>query len=120
VNHHSQTIHSKSRPGVQLPGLAAFGVLVASRRSELGLSLRQLGDASGVNYTWLSRIEKGEIRALPGVEAFVGLARTLDTSVAELLICAGVEPSIVLPQNPQSLSSCGSGVTIVSASEVMS
>lgn len=75
----------------------SLSAVIAAQRRELGLSLRQLGDASGVNFSWLSRIENGQARVLPSVDALIGLAASLQLSVAELLIRSGVDPTVVLP-----------------------
>lgn len=82
---------------LRVPDISSLASLIADQRRELGLSLRQLGEQSGVNFSWLSRIENGQARVLPSVDAFIGLATSLQLSVAELLIRSGVDPSVVLP-----------------------
>jgi len=77
--------------------METLSVVIAAQRRELGLSLRQLGNASGVNFSWLSRIENGQARVLPSVDALMGLASSLQLSVSELLIRSGADPTVVLP-----------------------
>ena len=43
--------------------LARIGRTIAERRKELGLSVRELGARTGVNYTTLSLIENGKLNA---------------------------------------------------------
>ena len=43
--------------------LARIGRTIAERRKALGLSVRQLGSRTGVNYTTLSLIENGKLNA---------------------------------------------------------
>lgn len=89
-----------------------LSAVISAQRRELGLSLRQLGDASGVNFSWLSRIENGQARVLPSVDALIGLASSLQLSVAELLIRSGVDPAVVLPTESRARKlRAGSGVT---------
>ena len=43
--------------------LASIGRTIAERRKALGLSVRELGAKTGVNYTTLSLIENGKLNA---------------------------------------------------------
>ena len=43
--------------------MARIGRNIAERRKELGLSVRELGARTGVNYTTLSLIENGKLNA---------------------------------------------------------
>ena len=43
--------------------LARIGRTIAERRKALGLSVRELGARTGVNYTTLSLIENGKLNA---------------------------------------------------------
>ena len=43
--------------------LMRIGRTIAERRKELGLSVRELGARTGVNYTTLSLIENGKLNA---------------------------------------------------------
>lgn len=43
--------------------LARIGRTIAERRKTLGLSVRELGARTGVNYTTLSLIENGKLNA---------------------------------------------------------
>jgi transcriptional regulator with XRE-family HTH domain len=71
--------------------------MISTHRLKSGLSLRKLGEDTGVSFSWLSKLESGKATELPKGQTLVSLARALNVSVAELLIAAGVEPSVVLP-----------------------
>ena len=43
--------------------LVRIGRIIAERRKALGLSVRELGSRTGVNYTTLSLIENGKLNA---------------------------------------------------------
>jgi transcriptional regulator with XRE-family HTH domain len=43
--------------------LEIFGAIIRQARIAKGLTLRQVGDAAGVGYNKLSRIERGEVDA---------------------------------------------------------
>ena len=43
--------------------MARIGRTIAERRKELGISVRELGARTGVNYTTLSLIENGKLNA---------------------------------------------------------
>lgn len=79
---------------VAINGLAAY---IGVRRHELGLSLRQLEAASGISFSWLSKLETRHSRDLPTGATLVALARSLETTVSELLIAANVDVMTVLP-----------------------
>lgn len=54
--------------------------LVKERRAELGLSLARVVGACGdpeLNVSWLSRLEHGQVREIPGRERLAALARGL-------------------------------------------
>jgi transcriptional regulator with XRE-family HTH domain len=63
--------------------LAAFGEVVRMRREELGMDRRELAEASGISYSYLSAIESGQ--KLPSGTYQTMLADTLQISPTELL-----------------------------------
>jgi transcriptional regulator with XRE-family HTH domain len=65
-----------------------FGDKVRNRRLELGFSLRRLANDSGLDYTYLSKIERG-INPPPSEEAIKRLADSLYIDRDELLSSAG-------------------------------
>jgi transcriptional regulator with XRE-family HTH domain len=64
------------------PGAEQFGRLLAARRHELGLSPRDLADASGLSYPYVSQLETGY--RLPSHKALAALARALRMAPNEL------------------------------------
>lgn len=72
-----------------------LAALVASRRAELGLSLRALQERSGVHYSHVSKLESGDDGA--GVSALAGLSHGLELPLSELLAKAGVSANLGLP-----------------------
>jgi len=67
--------------------LAAFGRNVAKFRTERGFSQDKLAEASTLDRTYLSGIERG-VRN-PGIKVVIRLARSLSVSIDQL--CAGVD-----------------------------
>jgi transcriptional regulator with XRE-family HTH domain len=65
-----------------------LGDAIRKAREDKGLSQRQLGKASGVDYSNISRIENGE-RSAPDVATLQRLARTLDVDVEDFYALAG-------------------------------
>jgi transcriptional regulator with XRE-family HTH domain len=65
------------------PALDEFGRRVRQRRTELGLTLEQVHDASGVHYVYLSGLERG-LRN-PSVLTVVKLAGALQVDPGELV-----------------------------------
>ncbi len=59
-----------------------LGRFLEHRREELGLTRRQLADASGVSYPYISKIESGERE--PALKAIRKLAPVLDVRPEEL------------------------------------
>jgi transcriptional regulator with XRE-family HTH domain len=59
-----------------------LGRFVGDRRAELGLSRKELADASGLSYPYVSQIETGERE--PALKAMRGLAAALDVPVEQL------------------------------------
>ena len=64
------------------PGAEAFGRRITARREELGLSRRDLVEASGLSYPYVSQLETGY--RLPSHKALAALAEALELSPSEL------------------------------------
>lgn len=64
-----------------------LGILIRQRRLELGLSLRDIEDLTGLSRANLSRVESGDSGLRP--EALGGLSRALETPLADLYEAAG-------------------------------
>jgi transcriptional regulator with XRE-family HTH domain len=64
------------------PGAEAFGRRLKARREELGLSRRDLVEASGLSYPYVSQLETGY--RLPSHSALAALAQALELSPSEL------------------------------------
>ena len=67
---------------------AELGRLIRDRRSELGLSVRQLAEQAEMNFATLSRIEQGQFAA-PGPDKLARIAEALRISTADLFVLAG-------------------------------
>lgn|SRR5262249_8854617 len=65
-----------------------LGDHVRSLREAKGLSIRGLAATAGVDFSWLSRLERGLI-ASPDPRSLYRLARVLDIEVADLYQAAG-------------------------------
>ena len=64
------------------PGAEAFGRRLKARREELGLSRRDLVEASGLSYPYVSQLETGY--RLPSHKALAALAEALELDPSEL------------------------------------
>jgi transcriptional regulator with XRE-family HTH domain len=64
-----------------------LGALIRQRRLELGLSLRDIEELTGLSRANLSRVESGDSGLRP--EALGGLSRALQTPLADLYEAAG-------------------------------
>jgi transcriptional regulator with XRE-family HTH domain len=64
------------------PGAEEFGRRIKARREELGLSRRDLVEASGLSYPYVSQLETGY--RLPSHKALAALAAALELSPSEL------------------------------------
>ena len=64
------------------PGAEEFGRRIKARREELGLSRRDLVEASGLSYPYVSQLETGY--RLPAHKALAALAEALEMSPTEL------------------------------------
>ena len=69
-----------------------FGERVRQRRKELGLSQRALAEGSGIDFTYLSKIENGRMEP-PSEDVIRRIAVTLDAEADELILLAGKFPS---------------------------
>ncbi|QIL81198.1 helix-turn-helix transcriptional regulator [Diaphorobacter sp. HDW4A] len=77
----SHEISSPAEPDVQ------FGLAVRSRRSQLGITLDQLAEASGVSPGALSRVERGLLGA--SLRNALAIARGLGCELGELIQSEG-------------------------------
>ena len=71
------------RATVTDPHAVAFGARVRARRTKLGLTQEQLAERSGLHFTYVSSVERGERNVT--LRTIVRLADALDTTAAELL-----------------------------------
>lgn len=69
-----------------------FGQRLRQLRQGKSLTLRQLGEAVGVDFTYLSKIENGKAGYLPGAETIRSLAEVLGADALELLQLADKVP----------------------------
>lgn len=78
-----------------------FSRILKQLRSESGLGIKRLAPELGVNYTYLSKLEKGGIR--PSEEVVERIAHYFNYDRDTLLLAAGWVPADVLKilrQNP--------------------
>lgn len=66
-----------------------FGSRIRRRRTELGLGLRETAKRADLSATFLSRVETGTEKAVPGEDAIRRLAVVLHESFDELMAAAG-------------------------------
>jgi transcriptional regulator with XRE-family HTH domain len=59
-------------------------------REARGLSLDTLGRQSGVGFSYLGRVERGQV-ASPGLHAILRICQALGVTVSDLLVEAGLE-----------------------------
>jgi transcriptional regulator with XRE-family HTH domain len=76
-----------------------FGERLRLVRKERGLTLRQLADEVGVDFTYLSKIENGRLSYTPAVDTIRELARVLKVDSLELLRLANKLPKELEPMN---------------------
>ena len=69
-----------------------FGVRLRELRNAKQLTLRALAERTGVNFTYLSKIENGKAGYLPGADTIRALAAALDADSLELLELADKVP----------------------------
>ncbi len=72
----------------------AFGDVVRTGRLQKGLSLRDLADRTGIEYSRLSRMETGT-RPAPDLASLRELSRSLDLDLSDLLVAAGTAREVV-------------------------
>jgi HTH-type transcriptional regulator, competence development regulator len=80
-----------------------FGERLRELRQKRGMTLRGLADATGLNFTYLSKIETGKVPYTPSVEKIRDLAEALGVDSLELLqVAEKVPPEIAgLTSSPQ-------------------
>lgn len=71
-----------------------FGERVRELRKERGLSQRELAAQSGIDFTYLSKIENARMEP-PSEKVILNMAEALDTDPDELTLLAGKIPSDV-------------------------
>ena len=76
-----------------------FGKRLRQIRKERGLTLRQLADEVGVDFTYLSKIENERVSYTPAVETIRELARILKVDSLALLSLANKLPKELEPMN---------------------
>jgi len=69
-----------------------LGKRIRQLRTEQGLTQRQLADAVGIDFTYLSKIENTSLQYSPSTKTLRKLANELKTSELELLRLAGKLP----------------------------
>lgn len=72
--------------------MADFGKRLRQLRLEKGLTLRSLAEASGVDFTYLSKIENGKLGYSPSADTIRAFARALSCDSLELLRLADKVP----------------------------
>lgn len=75
----------------------AFGTMLRQRRHALGLTVRQIGEATAIPSTTVSRIETGSFKA-PRPDKLARIAQTLGLSAGELFARAGYLIATDLPE----------------------
>ena len=71
-----------------------FGDILRKARAEEGLSLRQLADRSGLDYSRLAKIESGT-RPAPDLTAIRALSDALGLDLSNLIVAAGTSREVV-------------------------
>jgi HTH-type transcriptional regulator, competence development regulator len=69
-----------------------FGERLREMRKEKGLTLREVAERAGIDFTYLSKIENDRIPYTPAVETIRQLADALKVDSIELLTLAGKLP----------------------------
>lgn len=77
----------------------ALGAMLRQRRKTLGLTVRQMKSATGIDNATISRIETGSFRA-PRPDKLARIAQVLRLSVGELFSRAGYLVAADLPEFP--------------------
>jgi HTH-type transcriptional regulator, competence development regulator len=74
-----------------------FGERLRQIRKERGLTLREVAEEAGIDFTYLSKIENGRIAYTPAVETIRQLASALKANAIELLTLADKLPKELEP-----------------------
>lgn len=69
---------------------SGFGSIIKNRREELGLSLKQIEQETGISPSYINRIEKGQRKA-PSYRIIEQLAKALDMPISKLINVAEVD-----------------------------
>jgi transcriptional regulator with XRE-family HTH domain len=86
--------------------MVEFGKKIKRLRQQRALSLRELGERSGVSYSFINSIEHNRFN--PSRETVIALADTLtESDKDELLLLAGFAPTVEEALNPLSCSRSG-------------
>jgi transcriptional regulator with XRE-family HTH domain len=81
-------------PNDNADALRRLGRLVRHRRRELGFTLSELADRSGLSTPFLSQVENGV--GTPSLTSLFAIARVLDTTAEALLAGPPIEPVVVI------------------------
>jgi HTH-type transcriptional regulator, competence development regulator len=74
-----------------------FGERLRQIRKETGLTLREVADKAGIDFTYLSKIENGRVLYTPAAETIRNLANALGVDSIELLSLADKLPKELKP-----------------------
>jgi transcriptional regulator with XRE-family HTH domain len=74
-----------------------FGTMLRQRRHALGLTVRQVGETTGIASTTVSRIETGSFEA-PRPDKLARIAQALELSTGEVFAQAGYLDATDLPE----------------------
>lgn len=77
-----------------------LGAALRRMREARGLSLDALGKRSGKGFSYIGRVERGEVQS-PGLLAMLKVCRALGVSVQDLLVEAGLEGAPVGYRPPE-------------------
>lgn len=78
------------------PQRRTLGDTIRRHRERAGLSVRQLSAKTGLNHSYLSRLENGT-REHPAPEVLQSIARAFDLEPAKLLRFIGIKPTDLMP-----------------------
>jgi transcriptional regulator with XRE-family HTH domain len=71
-----------------------FAEYVRKMRKERGMSQREVAAKSGLDYTYLSKIENARLEHTPSIRAIQSLAKALDVDELELMDRANKVPAV--------------------------
>ena len=74
-----------------------LGLYIRRRRQRKRMTIRQLAEAAGVDYSWIGRLERGEY-ASPDARLLGAVARGLGLDPSDLNILAGYPSGDGLPE----------------------